>query len=692
MLNEITVAHTQRMACVYVRQSTIQQVRSHGESQRRQRGLTERARQLGWRAEKVLVIDEDQGISGAVTTHERPGYLRLLEMVRASEVGIVLAVEVSRLAREDISWQIMFRHCQFGDVLLGDEQHVYDPRDAHQRMMLGLLATFAGFELSVLHERMQQAWKQKAQRGELYCRCPPGYVVEGPRLSKTPDQRVQHVLETVFRQFPHQASVGALCRWCCRNSMRLPVCVDGHGRRIEWREPTTGRLLRMLRHPAYAGAYVLGRSQTREVLLPDGQVRKQTVRLPLDQWPVLIQDHHEAYIGWDHFERNWRRLAANNPMCKGTATRAAGGGEALLAGLLRCRRCGHGLYVRYSGKGAVRYLCLQGGKQRQARTQSCFSFQGQALDELVATLVLEVVCPAGVEAALEAAEQLVSTHRQQRQVRVDQVSQCRYAADRARRQYDEVEPENRLVCAELERRWNVCLVELDRAEEGLLAFDRDTPDCADPPEQEELLELGRNLSSVWFSPQTTIEVKKQIVRLLIEQIAVDITPEDQLHALVHWVGGHHTEHILALRSRRTEAQTCDLQQIIESLRLIADDEQIARALNRAGIATARGATWTAKRVGSFRGRHSIAGFSPEDKQSRGLLRQDEAAEKLGISPMSVHRMLTSGILPGSQARPGLPWVIEAEALRQEPVQTAVRSCRADPASNRSDAPNQPTLW
>ena len=692
MLNKITPAHQQQLACVYMRQSTIEQVRLHRESTRRQRSLAECAQHLGWRPEQVLVIDEDLGKSAAVSTTERLGYQKLLTLVGTGKVGIILAVEISRLAREDIAWQILFRHCLHGGVLLGDEQHVYDPRDPHERMMLGLLATFAGFELSLLRERMQQAWKQKAQRGELYCGCAPGYQREDTRLVKSPDQRVRHVIETLLSQFAQQSSVGALCRWCCEHSLHVPVCLDGQGRRIEWRPPTSASLVRLLRNPVYAGAYVLGRSQTQEILQPDGQVHKQTVRLPLDKWPVLIHDHHEAYISWEQYERNWRKMQANDPTGRTGDKHAVGRGEALLAGLLRCRRCGHGLYVRYNRKGTVRYLCLGGGKQREGRTQTCFSFPGQALDEMVGVQIVDVVRPAGVDAALQAAEQLSSTYRHQRQVLADQFSQCRYEADRARRQYDEVEPENRLVCTELERRWNQRLGALATAEQRLSEFDQQTPAALTPAEHEDLLDLGRHLEAVWFSPHSPIEIKKQIVRLLVEQIVIDVTPAAELQILIHWVGGHHSEHKLPRRGRTPKGQSVELLEAVQLLRLIAKDEQIARILNRTGIRTPGGANWTTQRVAAFRGRNQIACFDPREKQRRGLLRQDEAAACLEISPMSVHRLLSSGILPGRQARPGLPWVIEAQSLELEAVRTAAQAIKQQSASTPVDDPNQPTLW
>ena len=690
MLTKITDIHRQRLACVYIRQSTIEQVRSNRESTIRQQHLVERAKQLGWQQEHIIVIDEDLGRSAAVTTDERPGYQRVLRLVSSEQAGIILAVEISRLAREDISWQVMFRHCHFMDVLLADEEHVYNPLDSHDRMVLGLLATFAGFELNVLRERMHQAWRQKAERGELFCSCAPGYVVEGNRLVKTPDQRVQHNIELILAQFPVQPSAGALCRWCCDQGLQIPVSRSADGREIEWKEPNSEALRRLLRNPIYAGAYVMGQKKTIETLLPDGQICKRTIRLPMEQWSQVIHDHHEPYISWEQFTKNYRRLqrkTANH----GPAKRTVGSGEALLAGLLRCRRCGYGLYVRYNAKGAARYVCLSGGKQREGRTKSCFGFLGKDLDELISRQVLEVVRPAGIEAALLAAEEFAVGFEKQRQVFADQVENCRYEAERAHRQYDRVDPENRLVCGELERRWNDRLTALAESENRLAEFDAQRPTLPSAAQQEALLDLGRNLNTVWFSDSTSMPAKKQILRVLIERIIVDIDTDNQIQVVVHWIGGHHSEHALPRRTRQSHVDTLDLVQTVKSLSLIADDAQQARILNRAGISSPRGATWSADRVGGFRYRHKIPSYDPEEKKRRGLLLQEEAAAKLQISPMSVHRLLTSGILSGCQMRPGLPWLIETEALEEKQVKAAVAAIQKS-AATPVDNPNQPALW
>jgi len=690
MLTKITDIHRHRLACVYIRQSTIQQVRSNRESTIRQRKLVERAERLGWQKEQIIIIDEDLGRSAAVTTDERPGYQRVLRLVSSQQVGMILAVEISRLAREDISWQVMFRHCQFSNVLLADEEHVYNPLDPHEQMMLGLLATFAGFELNVLRQRMQQAWRQKAERGELFCSCAPGYVVADNRLVKTPDQRVQHVIELILAQFPIQPSAGALCRWCCGQGLQIPVSRSSHGREIEWKEPDLGALLRLLRNPTYAGTYVIGQKKTTETLLPDGQICKRTIRLPMEQWPQVIHDHHEPYISWEQFTKNYRRLQRKTAN-QDPAKRAVGSGEALLTGLLRCRRCGYGLYVRYNTKGAVRYVCLSGGRQREGRTKVCFSFLGKDLDELISAQVLEVVRPAGIEASLLAAEELAVGFEKQRQVLADQVEHSHYETERARRQYDQVDPENRLVCGELEQRWNKCLTSLTESKKRLGEFDARRPTLPSPAQQEALLDLGRNLRTVWDADSVSMPIKKQILRVLIERISIDIDADNQIEAAVHWIGGHHSEHALPCRTRQSHAETLDSVQTVKTLSLIADDAQQARMLNRAGIRSPRGATWTADRVAGFRHRYKIPCHDPEEKKRRGLLLQKEVAARFEISPMSVHRLLTSGILSGCQIRPGLPWLIEAEALEKNQVRTAVAAIQKT-AAMPVDNPNQAELW
>ena len=691
MLSKITENHRHRLACVYIRQSTIEQVRSNRESTIRQKKLIERAAQLGWNRDNIIVVDEDLGKSAAVTTEERPGYQKTLQWVSSEKIGIILSVEISRLAREDLSWQILFRHCQFRNVLLADEEHVYNPCDPHEQMMLGFLATVAGFELHLLHQRMYQAWRQKADRGELYCSCPPGYVVEDEHLTKTPDQRVQHMIELVLREFPVHPTAGSLCRWCCEKGLQLPVSRSGHGRIIEWKEPESRSLLRLLRNPTYAGAYVIGQKKTIETLLSNGQIRKKTIRLAMDQWEKVIYDHHPSYISWEQFTKNYRRLQTSRTT-HDPAKRAVGKGEALLAGgLLRCRRCGYRLQVRYRHKGSFRYVCRSGDRQRDGRTRSCIDFVGNALDDLIERQLIEVVRPAGIEATLLALEELTRGFEKQRQVLSDQVEQCRYEVNRAHRQYDQVDPENRLVCGELERRWNERLNTLNEKEKRLSEFDARRSPRPSSSQKEMLFNLGHNLEAVWFSDDASMEVKKQILRVLIEQVIVDIDPREQIQVVIHWIGGHHSEHTLPCQSRQSSLDSTDLIETVKCLSLIADDAQQVRMLNRVGIRLPRGASWTEARVTQFRRRHKIASYDPKEKKRQGLLLQEEVASKLNISAMSVHRLLTSGILSGHQICSGLPWIIEEEALEKEEVKCAVAAIH-NPASRALNNPDQLELW
>jgi len=695
MNSKIDSKHLDGLACVYIRQSSMSQVRNHTESRRRQMGLTGTAEQLGWPAGQVMIIDDDQGKSGA-NTSDRPGYQELLGMIVEGRVGMVLAVEVSRLARDDIAWQQMVRHCAFIDVLLADETHVYDPKDEHDRMMLGVLGTLAEYELSTLRRRMQQSYQQKAARGELYGACPPGYVVESDHLSKTPDKRVGHVLNTLFTQFDNMPSISALSRWCWDRDVEVPISASPRGGKVFWRTPTTQRLARILHNPCYAGAYVFGRRPTLKELGPDGQIRSKRKRVAANDCAVVIKDHHSPYISWEQFERNQNKIERNKPKRMNAGGNTPRKGAALLSGLLFCGDCGYCLSVRYSTDKRFRYICRHGAKQLEGRTFTCQSVPGPELDQLIVSLLFEVISPVAVEAAIEAETVLLQQRQQHRHVLEHSLEQAEYEAGRAFRQYDRVDPENRLVADELEQRWNLALKARAKAEEHIQHFDQDASQQLADEEREQLLHLGEHFDQVWFDPDTAVETKKEIMQLLIERITMKPqTLEGCWQTTVHWAGGCLTEHQFAPQKKTAMMQRKpDLAATVSTLRRIAEDWSIAQILNRCRITTNDGGTWTEKRVHAFRRRHSIAEFSKKEKQREGDLTGEEAAEQLRISPMSVHRLIRAKVLPAEQPAPGLPCVIRLADVRNQAVQQAATRIRENKCSGAvlPDDPRQLVLW
>ncbi len=457
---KIAPDHLGRQAFVYVRQSTQDQLLHNHESRRRQYGLADRARQLGW-AEPV-VIDDDLGRSGGGVA--RPGFERLLLAICEGRVGIVLAVEASRLARNGRDWHTLLEFCGLVGCLLGDEDGLYDPRLPNDRLLLGMKGTMSEMELSLLRQRSLEALRQKARRGELFLSVAVGYVKVGRnRIAKDPDLRVQAAIGLVFRKFAEFGSIRQVHLWLRQEEVLLPsVETEGELRRVVWKLPVYNSVRGLLTNPVYGGAYAFGRTASR-VTVENGRKRvSRGHRREREEWDVLIVDHHEGYVSWAEFERN-QRLIADNANCRGLMARGAvRRGDALLAGLLRCGHCGRRLHVSYSGTDGfcVRYSCR--GAHINHGTQTCIAFGGMRVDAAVSAEVLRLLDPLGVEAALVAVATRDAEFADTRRQAELALEQARYEADLARRQYDAVDPANRLVAGELERRWNDRLAEVQR--------------------------------------------------------------------------------------------------------------------------------------------------------------------------------------------------------------------------------------
>jgi DNA invertase Pin-like site-specific DNA recombinase len=464
-MSKITPEHLSRQAFVYVRQSTQDQLQHNHESRHRQYGLADRARKLGW--SDVIVVDDDLGRSGGGIA--RPGFERLLGAICEGRVGIVLAVEASRLARNGRDWHTLLEFCGLVGCLLADEDGVYDARLPTDRLLLGMKGTMSELELAILRQRSLEALRQKARRGELFLSVAVGYVkVLHNRIAMEPNQRVRDAISLVFRKFAEFQSVRQVHLWLRQERIRLPaVDITPEGQRIAWKLPVYNTILRILTNPVYAGAYAFGRTGSR-VTVAEG--RKRVVRgfrRPREEWEVLLLDRHEGYLSWAEFERN-QRLIADNANTKGLMARGSvRRGDSLLAGLLRCGHCGRRLHVSYSGTEGfcVRYNCR--GAHLNHGTERCISFGGLRVDAAVAAETLRQLAPLGIEASLRAIE--TRGHEADEVLRQLELAlaQARYEADLARRQYDAVDPAYRLVAAELERRWNERLAEVQRVEERL---------------------------------------------------------------------------------------------------------------------------------------------------------------------------------------------------------------------------------
>ena len=400
--------HLQLTAYVYLRQSSPGQVRNNREGQQRQQAMVEHVATLGWPSAQIMLLDGDTGQSGS-SQHGRPEFQTLLEAILAGKAGLVAARELSRLVRDNQDWAQVVRLCRFRDVLLADGHRLYNPADAQDRMVLGIQGAFNEFELSVILERMQECLQQKAERGEQYDGLPPGYICRQATLcEKHPDPRVQRAIEKVLQDFERFPSVRQLYLHLEAEGFQLPIVPKGHDwRDVQWVIPNYARIMALVRHPAYAGIYVRGRRKAFATLDEQGHKQTKYRGVPREEWDVFLEHHHEAYIPQETWERNMEKIAANANV-RGELTKGAvGRGESLMAGLLRCHRCGHRLQARYPASG-VRYVCSGGERQRVRGGAKCLAFQGADLEALLAEEILEVVGPAGVEAAQRASEHLAS--------------------------------------------------------------------------------------------------------------------------------------------------------------------------------------------------------------------------------------------------------------------------------------------
>ncbi len=673
-MSKITPEHLARQAVVYIRQSTADQVTNNLESKRRQYGLADRARQLGWN--DVTIIDDDLGRSGGGIA--RPGFEKLLAAICDGRVGAVVSIEASRLARNGRDWHTLLEFCGLVGTLIADEDGIYDPRHPNDRLLLGMKGTMSEMELSMLRQRSLEALKQKARRGELFMTVAIGYVRVGNNsIAKDPDRRIAQAITLVFAKFTETQSVRQVHLWLRHEHIPMPAVTYGpEGRVIEWKLPVYNTILHILTNPIYAGAYAFGRTGSRVSVEAGRKKVVRGVKKERKDWEVLISNHHEGYLSWADYERNLSLIADNangkNPMSRGALRR----GEALLAGLLRCGHCGRKLHVAYSGKdgNTGRYHC-QGGFINHGGDR-CISFGGMRIDRDVSTEVIERLQPLGIEAAL-AAQTVRSRASQDKQQQVQlALEQARYEVGRARRQYDAVDPDNRLVAAELERRWNERLAGVRNLEIELEGLTASPASELTPADRERLMTLGADLQLAWTRPGVTPEIRKRILRTLIDEIIVRVD-DNALDLVIRWQGGDHS----ALKVRKNRAgqhRWSAAGETIDLVRVLArqmPDKAIASVLNRAGKTTGRGNGWTQSRVCSLRSHNAIATYREGERRDRGDVTLDEAAAALSVSPSTVRRLINDGQLAADQLCKGAPWIIKAADLERADVKRAATARR-----------------
>lgn len=657
-MDKITKAHLERTAFVYVRQSTLQQVHRNKESQRIQYGLVNRARALGWQT--VEVIDDDLGISGSGRA-KRPGFEKLLTSLCQGNVGAIFAMDASRLARNGREWHTLLEFCGLVKTLLIDLDSIYDPTSNNDRLLLGMKGTLSEMEISIFRQRSQEAMKQKAARGEFYTTVAVGYLANGTFLEKDANQRIQQAINLVFAKFKELLSARQVLLWFRQEKATLPAVNYKNGKRtIEWRIPVYNTILGILTNPIYASCYSYGRTIT-ETRFENGQ-KKVIKGKPVAQknWQVLIKKHHEGYISWEEFEAVQKQIT-NNANMKGAMVRGSvKKGQALLGGLIRCGRCGRKMLVHYSKGKTIRYQCK--GALQNHGAPKCIGFGGLRIDESLSEILIEVVSPLGVEAALKASQTLEQNQDDLRKHHTLALQQARYEAERIERQFEAVEPENRLVALELEKRWEQALIKVTQCEQQLAAVPTDLYKFTEK-DKASLLDLGTHLRQLWYSNDTSFEFKKHVARTLIEEIIADIE-DDKVKLVIHWHGGVHTELESTKNKLGHHRYVTDnkVTTLIEKLARYMPDNDIASLLNRLGKKTGRGHAWNESYVRSFRNTHEIAVFKNDEHHQRGELTIAEASKQLEMPTHAIIRLIKRNILPAKQICKGALWIIEEETV------------------------------
>ena len=676
--SKIKTSHLQRAAYVYIRQSTPGQVEHNRESTARQYGLADRACQLGWSKQQVVVIDEDLGLSGS-GIDKRSGFARLTSEVALAHVGIVLGLEVSRLARNNADWYRLLELCGVTDTLIGDNDGVYHPALFNDRLLLGLKGTMSEAELHIIRARLDGGIRNKAARGELRRGLPVGFVW-GERDGEVlfhPDEAVSGAIRTVFERFDEFGSARRVWLWFRSEGLSFPLQTTPSGMPgpIHWVTPTYHALHQILTNPVYAGAYTYGKTRCERYVDEQGIVRKRIRHLPMDQWSVLIRDHHPGFIDWTTFEANQARLASNTRPQPHQAGGAVREGSALLQGLVTCGHCGRRLHVHYRGRNSAPGYHCAGKDLVNGRGVYCLNVGGTVIEQAVADAFLQAITPAAIEAMRLSVEQLQANHDAALSQWRLEVERARYEAERAERRYRAVEPENRLVARGLESEWENGLRDLAAAESELRRREQQRPTAISSEQLQAIQRLGSDIRQVWIATTTTGRDRKELLRTLLEEVIVNLKrTEGRAHLTLRWRGGAiATLDVPVPRFKpmgpRTDEDTISL---LRRLAALYPDEVIAGILNRQGRKTASGERFTANQVGSLRRYRGIPRFQPPAEPPSGeIVSIRKAAQILGMNTSSIHRWLADGFIAGEQVTPGAPWQIRiTDELRSRIVQEA----------------------
>ncbi len=673
--NKIQSSHLQRQAFVYVRQSTASQVEHNRESTERQYRLKDQAIDLGWPEHQIKIIDEDLAQSGANSIH-RSGFTMMISEVALGRVGLILALEVSRVARNNSDWYRLLDLCSVTNTLIGDGDGLYHPGLFNDRLLLGMKGTMAEAELHVIRARLDGGIRNKAAKGELRRGLPVGFIwgEQDGEILMHPDQAVTGAIQTIFDKFPHLGSVRQVWLWFLSKKLSFPL-QSSLLPEIKWVTPSYHAIHSVLTNPTYAGVYTYGKTKQESFVDKNGQIKKRVKRLPRSQWAVFIHDHHKGYIDWETYEMTQDRISKNTRPTSHKESGAIREGSALLQGLATCGQCGRRLKVYYQGRNSSPGYYCAASNALAGRAKFCMRVGGVTIDTAMAETFLEAISPAATEAALLAENNIEADHDAALDQWRLQVERYRYEAERDERRFRAVEPENRLVARTLETQWETSLKKLQNAENEFEHRKQHSHKKLTQEQKEVIQTLSNDIKKVWNAATTTSRDKKELLQILLQEVNITVDRTNNIaHLIVRWKTEtvHELDVNLPQRNSppiRTKQDTIDL---VRRLAVHYTDATIAGILNRQGRRTACGHDFTANRVGNLRRHWEISRFEGNPSEKSELLTIRKAADIFGVAPSTVHRWLADGFIAGEQITPGAPWQIRmtdelrAQFLKEAP--------------------------
>jgi len=684
MLNaKIADHHLARQACIYIRQSTMAQVRLNQESTERQYNLANQAKSLGWTPEQIRILDGDLAQSGQQTTR-RDDFKTLVSDVAMGQVGAIFSLESSRLARSSKDWHRLLELCAITKTLVFDGDGCYDPADFNDGLVLGMKGTFAQAELHIIRARLHGGKLNKAQKGELRFPLPVGLVFDGDKIVLDPDQEVQGAVRAVFELFEQENTAYGVVQRFHQLGLLFPRRAyggTGNGKLI-WGRLTHSRVIGVLANPSYAGTYVFGRYQSCKQIDATGEICTRSRQMPEEQWRVVIADHHPGYITWEQFLANRRRLEANrtnNEVFSGPVRE----GLCLLQGLLFCSTCGRRLTVRYQGNRGLYPIYECNWRHREALQPHRMCLPAKPLDDAISERLLTAVTPLTIKLALAALTNLEERDRVISAQWHRRIERARYEADLAERRYEESDPSNRLVASTLEKRWNDAMQRVLELKAELAHFERQTMRSVSAEQKQQILKLGQDFPRLWKAPTTSARDRKRILRLLIRDITVVKDPQPKLLYLqICWQGG--ATETIEVRQRPNYPEAIRYpDSFVAKIRTLAeqyDDKEIAARLNGERLTSATGKPFTASMINWIRHKHRIFRPSPPD----GTLNVSQVRARYGVSLWVVHYWIERGIVPATQRKPNAPYAITID----EVVDRRLRKWVANSGHLHSTSPTQ----